>query len=474
MRAKYWLELCAWLGAAVDDSVNGLLSDVCLDSRQLKAGDVFLALPGTHQHGVSFAVAAKAQGAWVLSSCAGEGVDLVVPDLAQRMGDVLNWFYDAPSASLRIVGITGTNGKTSSSHYVAQWLSQLNIKVAVLGTVGNGIWGSLQPSTHTTLDAPSLYRQLSAWRHDGVDVVVMEVSSHAIDQHRIAGIVFAVTALTQVTRDHLDYHHSEAAYRAVKRRLFTDWESRAQVLNIDDALGQALVLHCPAVLTYSVAHQADIALENAQANPQGFQVSLRCFGQQWQGTIPLYGAFNLENVMCALACVHALGIAWADVSPLLSQTSAVAGRMQWVRQSPVVVVDYAHTPDALEKALISLRRHIPEGQLHVVFGAGGDRDAGKRPLMGQIAERCADRVMVTDDNPRTEVPATIAQQILSATPLQMDEVYVPDRQQAICRAIEQASAHDVVLVAGKGHEDYQDVMGERRYFSDVAAVLACR
>jgi UDP-N-acetylmuramyl-tripeptide synthetase len=188
----------------------------------------------------------------------------------------------------------------------------------------------------------------------------------------------------------------------------------------------------------------------------------------------LYGAFNLENVMCALACVHALGIAWADVSPLLSQTSAVAGRMQWVRQSPVVVVDYAHTPDALEKALISLRRHIPEGQLHVVFGAGGDRDAGKRPLMGQIAERCADRVMVTDDNPRTEVPATIAQQILSATPLQMDEVYVPDRQQAICRAIEQASAYDVVLVAGKGHEDYQDVMGERRYFSDVAAVLACR
>jgi len=474
MRAKSWQDLCAWLGVPLTDDVRVPLSDVCLDSRQLKANDVFLALPGTHQHGVSFAVAAKAKGAWVLSSCAGEGVDLVLPDLAARMGDVLNWFYDAPSQSLRIVGITGTNGKTSTSHYVAQWLSQLKVKVAVLGTVGNGIWGALQPSTHTTLDAPSLYRQLSAWRDVGVDVVVMEVSSHAIDQQRIAGISFAVTALTQVTRDHLDYHPSEAAYHAVKRRLFTDWISGVRVLNVDDALGQTLASQYPAALTYSAVRSADIALQSATANTEGFDVSLSLSSVVWQGKLPLYGAFNIENVLCALGCVHALGVAWADVLPLLPQTRAVTGRMQWVRQSPVVVVDYAHTPDALEKALTSLRHHVPKGQLHVVFGAGGDRDAGKRPLMGQIAEGYADRVIVTDDNPRTEVPATIAQQILSSTALKMDDTYMPDRQQAICYAIEHAGANDVVLVAGKGHEDYQEVMGERRYFSDVAAVLSCQ
>lgn len=473
MTIKTWQTLCSWLAVDAHCASDQALLNICLDSRQLRQNDVFLALPGVQQHGVRFAAAAKTHGAWVLSSCAGEGVDVVVADLAERMGDLLNWFYDDPCQSLRIVGITGTNGKTSTSHYIAQWLSCLQVKVAVLGTVGNGVWGALQPSTHTTLDAPNLYRQLSEWRDVGVKVVVMEVSSHAIDQQRIAGISFAVTALTQVSRDHLDYHGSEDVYRAVKQRLFTDWASQARVFNVDDALGQVLASSYPSAITYSLTNVAMIQVCKAVAERDGFMLSLKVLAQTWQGKLPLYGVFNIENVMCAIGCMYALGVSMVELLPLLSNTRAVTGRMQWVRQTPVVVVDYAHTPDALEKSLISLRAHVPNGQLYVVFGAGGDRDVGKRPMMGRVAEQFADRLLVTNDNPRTECPLTIAQQLLSETALSVSDHYEPDRQKAICRAIAQSSHNDVVLVAGKGHEDYQDVLGERRYFSDVEVVLAC-
>lgn len=477
-----WVDVVAWWGvtpvtvenrATIQDSSRAV-HHIQSDSRSLSAGDVFVALAGTHVHGVAFAPSAKAQGAWVISDQVGDAVDLVVPDLANRLGDFLNWFYDNPSQHLALIGITGTNGKTSTSHYVAQWLSTLGQRVAVLGTVGNGVWGQLSTSTHTTPDAPSIYRQLARWRDEGVQSVVMEVSSHAIDQQRIIGLSFAVLALTQVTRDHLDYHGSVEAYTAVKKCLFMGWDSKTQVLNVDDVLGEGLSLICPNVIRYSQQQAADIRCLRSLPLTDGMQVQFDVVNQSWQGCLPLYGAFNIENVLCALGCLLAMGYRFDEISSLLGDTQAVVGRMQRVSQHPIVVIDYAHTPDALEKALQALRKHCVHGRLILVFGAGGNRDAGKRSLMGAIAQALAEVVIITDDNPRDEAPAVIAAQILSGM-TQPDAVrYIGDRQRAICAAISQAKADDVILIAGKGHEIYQEVAcGLRLPFSDSEAVKQC-
>ncbi len=490
MMARYWSDVLAWWGnsPAVSapllqsglDSVSpfkkgrgDFLRHIQSDSRNLVAGDVFLALQGASVHGVAFAPAAKAVGAWVIADVSGEGVDLVAPDLGQRLGDFLNWFYDHPSQGLKLIGITGTNGKTSTSHYVAQWLSALGQSVAVMGTVGNGVWGQLSTATHTTPDVASIYRQLAAWRDAGVQVVVMEVSSHAIAQKRILGLSFAVLALTQVTRDHLDYHGSVEAYRAVKQMLFTQWDSTTQVLNLDDALGLELAQVCPNVLSYSQQGIADIRCVAQQALADGLQLRLSVAEDVWSGKLPLYALFNIDNVLCALACVSALGYRFDALTPLLSQTQAVTGRMQLVTQSPVVIVDYAHTPDALAKALQALRLHCGTGRLWVVFGAGGNRDCGKRPLMGAVAVMGADEVLITDDNPRDEVPEAIAEEIMSGINKPNQAIYIAGRELAICYALNHASAADVVLIAGKGHENYQEVAGMRFPFSDIEVVSKC-
>lgn len=471
---KNWSQLCGYLGRSSNapDTAHQRLLNIRFDSRHLNAGDVFCALPGMSHHGVEFALAAKALGAWVVSDRSADGVDLVVTDLQARMGDLLNWFYDAPWQQIRVVGITGTNGKTSTAHYVAQWLHALGRKVALIGTVGNGLFGDLQDASHTTPDAASLYRQLAQWRDDGVDVVVMEVSSHAIHQQRIVGIGFAVVALTQVTRDHLDYHGTIEAYHAVKKQLFTQWASAVQVLNAQDAVGASLIDLCPNVRTYgtSTAHAQCTAL---QACAEGMQLRLRLGTATWEGLLPLYGAFNVDNVLCAVLCVQSLGYEAEQLFPLLLHTHAVVGRMQQLASSPVVVVDYAHTPDALEKALQALRDHMQQGNLWVVFGAGGDRDKGKRPLMGAVAKRLADKVIITDDNPRSEEPAQIAAEIM-ADDLVECATYIADRAIAICTAIAQASAQDMVLIAGKGHESYQERAGVKYPFSDAKVVAACR
>lgn len=468
---KTWQALCEWLGV-VGEQDSTPLAHLTRDSRQCQQGDVFIALPGVHQHGAYYALQAGAQGAWVIADIMTEGVHLCVPDLVGRLGELLNWFYDNPSQSMRLVGITGTNGKTSVSHYVAQWLHQLGESVAVLGTVGNGRWGQLQSSTHTTLDAPLLYRQLAQWRDEGIRVVVMEVSSHAIHQNRIAGLSFAVVALTQVTRDHLDYHGTVEAYRAEKARLFTDWPAQVAVLNLDDGLGAELAVSLPSALTYAVKAEATLMAKSVACVSEGLRVDLMLDKVSWQGVLPLYGLFNAENVLCALGCLQGLGIPLASVVKLLPTTQPVAGRMQWVGAQPRVLVDYAHTPDALEKALQALRAHVQQGRVWLVFGAGGDRDQGKRSLMGAVANRYADVVIVTDDNPRNEVPADIAAAILQS--LDKDKAtYIADRAAAICRAIFNAKAEDVVLIAGKGHEDYQEIAGERRPFSDTEVIRQC-
>jgi UDP-N-acetylmuramoyl-L-alanyl-D-glutamate--2,6-diaminopimelate ligase len=470
MITKTWHELCRFVASPVvgDDSVVCSLKS---DSRRLQSGDVFLALPGKQQHGVAYALAAKNMGAMVIADQAAEGVDIVVPNLSEQLGSLLNWFYDAPSTQLALVGITGTNGKTSTSHYLAQWLFALGKKVAVIGTVGNGLWGGLSTATHTTPDAASLYHQLALWVTQGVDVVVMEVSSHAIDQQRIVGLSFAVVALTQVTRDHLDYHGTVENYQSVKARLFTDWSSGAQVLNVEDVLGSRLRKQLPNVCTYG--HDvADIVCKESAPLPQGMQVTLCYQDTCWSGVLPLYGVFNVDNVLCALSCGVALGFAMPDLLSKLSATKAVLGRMQAVWQHPITIVDYAHTPDALEKVLAAAKAHLGQGALWVVFGAGGDRDVGKRPLMGAIADQYADYLIVTDDNPRSEAPENIAQHILSGV-RQHDAIYIANRQEAICSALKRAGSTDIVLIAGKGHEDYQEIAGVRYPFSDSEAVQKC-
>ncbi|HQR95001.1 MAG TPA: UDP-N-acetylmuramoyl-L-alanyl-D-glutamate--2,6-diaminopimelate ligase [Thiotrichales bacterium] len=470
-QVKTWQALCEWLGV-LGEQDSTPLAHLTRDSRLCQQGDVFIALAGVHQHGAHYAQQARALGAWVIADVMSEGVHLCVPDLADRMGALLNWFYDNPSQSMRLVGITGTNGKTSVSHYVAQWLHQLGESVAVLGTVGNGRWGQLQSSSHTTQDAPLLYRQLAQWRDEGVRIVVMEVSSHAIHQNRIAGLSFAVVALTQVTRDHLDYHGSLEAYRAEKARLFTDWPAQVAVLNLDDSLGAKLALSIPSPLTYALKAKAGLMANSVVCVSEGLRVDLALNNVAWQGVLPLYGIFNVENILCALGCMQGLGIPLASVIKLLPTTQPVAGRMQWVRQQPRVLVDYAHTPDALEKALLALRTHVQQGRVWVVFGAGGDRDQGKRPLMGAVANRYADVLIVTDDNPRSEVPADIAAAILQACDKDK-ATYIADRAAAICRAIFNAKDNDVVLIAGKGHEDYQEIAGVRHPFSDREVIQQC-
>ncbi len=475
-----WFDVLAWWGAPVDinDEIMAekYLSNrghISSDSRSLVSGDIFIALAGTRVHGVAFAPVASAVGALVISDRAGEGVDLVAPELQARLGDFLNWFYDSPSQALSLVGITGTNGKTSSSHYLAQWLDALGVSVAVIGTVGNGLWGALSSATHTTPDAPSLYRQLAQWRDANIKVVIMEVSSHAIDQHRIIGLSFAVLALTQVTRDHLDYHGSIEAYHDVKSRLFTDWHSNVQVLNQDDAMGKRLALVCRNVLVYSLQEKTDIYCLAMAAFSEGMELAICVAHQPWAGTLPLYGEFNIQNILCALGCFVGLGYRFEQVMPLLSKTYPVMGRMQRVTQNPVVVVDYAHTPDALAKALQALRVHCTQGHIFVVFGAGGNRDCGKRPLMGAVAMLGADCVIVTDDNPRDEVPAQIAADIMAGINRSQGVRYIANRQLAICTALSEASKNDMVLIAGKGHENYQEMGGVRVPFSDITAVLEC-
>jgi UDP-N-acetylmuramoyl-L-alanyl-D-glutamate--2,6-diaminopimelate ligase len=453
---------------------TALVSHLVADSRQVQAGELFLALKGLTGDGVAYAMQAKARGAWVIGHRAAEGVDWVVPDLAQKLSAVLRWFYDDPSADLRLIGITGTNGKTSTCHYLAHFLSSLNHRVAVMGTVGNGIWGELKASTHTTPDLVSLYRQLAQWRDEGIAFVVMEVSSHAIDQGRIAGLSFEVVALTQVTRDHLDYHGTEAAYRAVKARFLQETPAKHRVLNQDDALGASLAEVCTDVVRYGSSPDCDVRAYQVMVEPDGLFLKFGLENWSWEGSVPVYGQFNAENIFCALACMLAMKMSFKNHSVAMTQLQTVTGRMQWVRRNPVVVVDYAHTPDALEKALTTLRAHCVTGKLWVVFGAGGDRDMGKRSIMGQIAEALADVVLVTDDNPRSEVPQAIADAILSGMQHPEQVQYLADRRLAICTAIAEASREDIILIAGKGHETYQEVQGVRLPFSDREVAYACQ
>jgi UDP-N-acetylmuramoyl-L-alanyl-D-glutamate--2,6-diaminopimelate ligase len=469
----------------VDAVVAGIpVAGLQLDSRAVAADQIFIACKGAAADGRSFireavatgavAVLAERGGDWQQDSdCDGVPV-LVIDSLADKVSVIAGNFYDHPSQQFPVVGVTGTNGKTSCTQLMAQLLETLHQRCAVIGTLGTGVHGQMEPGVNTTPDAVSIQQHLADWQANGIDVAAMEVSSHGLQQHRVAALQFQVALFTNLTRDHLDYHGSMEAYGEAKLRLFQQAGLKVAVVNLDDPFAETVLASLPEgvrALTYSVANQsADVYAEQIEYQPGGVKAILQ---SPWDMAVlqsPLLGEFNLSNLLASLTVLAAMDYSLPKLVAACSGLQAVDGRMERINSENniEVVVDYAHTPDALKNALQAVRQHTV-GQLWCVFGCGGDRDQGKRPQMGVIAEQLADHVVVTSDNPRSENPHSILDDIVAGMQSQPALLEI-DRAKAITYAIDQASQGDVVLVAGKGHECYQQI-GKRRFpFSDMQQV----
>ncbi len=463
------------------------------DSRAVRPGDTFVACPGEKTDGRQFIPQAIAQGAnaviWEAQHFAWNDAwqipNLAVSDLRHKAGWLADVVYGAPSEKLWMVGVTGTNGKTSTSHWIAHALNEAAKKCALIGTLGNGFIGALQPTANTTPDAIRVHGLLADYLHDDAQAVAMEVSSHALAQGRVNGVRFDVALLTNLSRDHLDYHGDMESYAASKRKLF-DWvQLKYAVLNLDDVYGAELAEELrddgaevigygmsDAALQLAERHGLRMVYGNlAEMSGQGLRLDVHTSWGGAQINSALVGRFNAANLLGVLAVLLVSGIGLGDAVQSLNKVQAVAGRMQRLggADQPAVIVDYAHTPDALEKVLLTLREvgASSGGRLICVFGCGGDRDRGKRAMMGRVAEKFADHCIVTSDNPRSEDPQRIIDEILGGMAANNHETVV-ERAAAIARAIGLARQSDTVLVAGKGHEDYQEIGGVKHPFSDVA------
>ncbi|HOX88080.1 MAG TPA: UDP-N-acetylmuramoyl-L-alanyl-D-glutamate--2,6-diaminopimelate ligase [Burkholderiaceae bacterium] len=460
--------------------------DLRLDSREVMPGDVFLAVPGRRHDGREHIAAAVERGAAAvlaegetgsLQVLVGAPV-LEVRGLREALGALAAQWYGAPSAGLLSIGVTGTNGKTSCSQWIAQALTRAGRRCAVIGTVGSGFPGeALDAAALTTPDAVSLQRAVRHLAERGAQALAMEVSSIGLEQGRVDGMHFDIALFTNLTRDHLDYHGSMAAYEAAKRRLF-DWPGLGHaVVNLDDEAGARIassVLERGVPLTTtsltgrSLAGASALLATDLQATDAGLSFTVTLGERRQRVAVPLVGSFNAANLLGVIGVLLAAQMDLGDALAALPQLVPPPGRMQVVTRpgAPLAVVDYAHTPDALVQALAALQplRAARGGRLWAVFGAGGDRDPGKRAPMGAAAVQGADRVLITSDNPRTEDPAQIASQVAQGA---AGARVVLDRAAAITEALMAAAPEDVVLIAGKGHEDYQDVGGRKLPFSDV-------
>jgi UDP-N-acetylmuramoyl-L-alanyl-D-glutamate--2,6-diaminopimelate ligase len=402
------------------------------------------------------------------------------PGLRERMHLLAARLHGHPGADMRLIGVTGTNGKTSVADFVAQGMLLDDCPSAVIGTLGWGVPGALRVTSHTTPDALSLWRQLAVLRDEGCRCVAMEVSSHALDQNRVAGLEFDTAVLTNLSQDHLDYHGSMDRYADAKARLFRWPNLQWAVLNTDDAFGREMLTHqqarhlaCYGLDPAAMPDKADLRVVGKilRMDESGTRLSVTAAGYEAQLQLPLLGRHNVSNALAALAVWLTQGMPVARAARMLGRLRPVSGRLQSLRRPgrPHLVVDYAHTPDALGQTLATLRS-ICDGRIFCVFGCGGDRDRSKRPLMGRVAAQGAQRVIITDDNPRTERPEEIARQILAGIQDQGRVTVCHDRRDAIRLAVTEATADDLVLVAGKGHETTQQIGTRLVPFSDVAVI----
>ena len=459
-----------------------------IDSRLLGSGDLFIAMSGADKHGLEFLADVEKAGAVAVlydQQAAEEYskkierykaslIMIAVDDVRKVAGAVASRFYFEPSKQMHVVAVTGTDGKTSVTRFLAQAMSS-QMSSALIGTTGNGLWGDIKPATHTTPDVLSLQKLLFDYEQQQAKFIAMEVSSHGIDQQRIAGVNIDTAVLTNVSRDHLDYHGTVENYRAVKKQLFALASIKNRVINIDDETGKELAQQYanePATWCYGFDQQAKtytnyIYVNSVVAKPAGFEVVLQTSKGDASLTVPLLGEFNISNVLAVLAVELINNVTLDTASKNIETLTTAPGRMECFRTAGKtgVVVDYAHTPKALELSLEALRKHF-SGQVWCVFGCGGDRDKGKRPLMGEQAEKLSDIAIVTDDNPRHENNVEIVKQILSGFKNADNAIVIHDRQQAIEYACKNAAANDVVLVAGKGHENYQIIGDIKKPFSD--------
>jgi UDP-N-acetylmuramoyl-L-alanyl-D-glutamate--2,6-diaminopimelate ligase len=460
------------------DAAEVEIASLAYDSRRVEPGALFFCVPGEHSDGHDHAAQAVRAGAvaLVVERPLGQGVPEVTVESARAaMGPVAARFYGDPTAELQVVGVTGTNGKTTTAFLVRALLEASGSRCGLLGTVTSIVGGEQRPAQRTTPEAIDLQADFRAMLDGGEQACAMEVSSHALALGRTDGVRFAAAIFTNLTQDHLDFHGTMEEYFQAKRRLFVPTPPGVSVVNLDDPYGRRLAAELPEAVTFAVERDAQYRAHDVRVGHDGCRLRLETPAGTRTLSLPLRGLFNVANALGALAAVHATGGALDSLVEALERGVRVPGRMEPVDegQEYVVLVDYAHTPDSLENVL-GTARELTGGRVICVFGAGGDRDKGKRALMGEVAARRADVVVVTSDNPRSEQPEAIIAQIVDgaagARPVGAPKIAVePDRREAIHRAVAAARPGDVVLIAGKGHEQGQEFAEGRVVpFDDVA------
>lgn len=471
-------KVAAAVGAEAEDI---LLTALVADNRSVVPGALYVALKGRHFDArQKIAEAASSGAAAVIYEDADDGFvppAVGIPcipckNLEWAQADIADAFYNSPSKELELIGVTGTNGKSTTTHLVAEWASAMGKKTAVMGTLGTGFYPHLTPSANTTLRPIDLERILREERNENAEAVALEVSSQGLALGRVRKLNFRIAAFTNLSRDHLDFHKTMENYAKAKFELFKMVKAEDSVINVDDPVGRQFLEQLPGALSFSChelkTEQNIIFARSIVYHRDGITVQVDGSYGNAELTVPLIGSFNAENLLCSLGIVLKMGFSMQDAVTAVNALHPVAGRMECFRKKgmPLIIVDYAHTPDGLAKALAAINEHH-FGKTFVVGGCGGDRDHGKRPQMAEIATRMADYVVMTNDNPRTEDPMSILKMMKDGIPDDRNNYdIIPDRKEAILHAVSLAAAGDVVLIAGKGHEDYQIIGTKKIHYSD--------
>ncbi len=471
--------LQAWLNQDINDCD---IKDIKNDSRLIQAGDLFIAYPGAVADGRKFIEKAVAEGAVAIAydpvnfpstiSLPTSVPCVAINHLAEHLAAIAQKFFSNPSHSLRVTGVTGTNGKTTIAYQLAQAHSLLQRKAAYIGTIGQGEVHQLQLLENTTPDALCLQSLLHHYLETGIKEVCMEVSSHALSQHRVDAIEFKQAIFTNLSLDHLDYHHTMEAYAEAKAMLFANEHLETVIINHDDPYQELMLQAVQAqvkIISYGMNQESDVYVAEWKSDMQGTVMELVSPWGRHQIIIQALGQFNIYNCLAIFTSLMASGYPVEQVVDVMAQLKAAPGRMEIVAKSPYVLVDYAHTPDALENVLTTLHQ-LKKGNLWVIFGCGGDRDKSKRPIMGKAASDYADKVIVTSDNPRSENPEQIINEIIQGIPSSRQMTKLSNREEAIAYALTNAEQEDIILIAGKGHEAYQQIGSTKHVFSDQEVV----